>query len=80
MAPMSANESSLSLEGVGSVVRALGGGRFFLGRPKAPPDADESGLGPSDDAARELYPPRGPAAEPARGRPPPGMLIPPTEP
>lgn len=44
--PISANESSLSFEGVGRVVKAAGGCIGFLG-PERPirPDADEFGLG-----------------------------------
>lgn len=61
-----AKESSPSLDGVGSVVRAAGGGKFFFGgfwRAHLP-DAEESG--------------RGPKADPARGRPPgPGEKVPP---
>lgn len=69
-----AKESSPSFPGVGSEAKAAGGGKFFLGwfwRAHAP-DAEESGLGPKADPARE------PKADPARGRPPgPGEKVPP---
>jgi hypothetical protein len=73
---MMAKESSLSLEGVGKVVRGAGGGSFFMGGPRPLAEADESGRGPKAD------PPRGAKADPARGRPrgPPGALMPPREP
>ena len=47
IAPMIANESSLSFEGVGSVLRAAGGGMGRLG-PRFPirPEADENARGP----------------------------------
>lgn len=69
-----AKESSPSLEGVGSVFRGAGGGRFFLGccwRAHAP-EAEESGLGPKAEPARGR-----PKAESARGRPGPGEKVPP---
>ena len=82
--PIKAKESSLSLDGVGSVLRAAGGGIGFFGLPYGRPEADDPGRPPHMPADAE-EPGRGPnlldVAEPGRGGPRlPGMLIPPMEP
>lgn len=87
MDPRRASESSLSLAGVGSVVRGAGGGPLGFEERWNRFDTDEPGRGcpyelDKDDPGRDGGPQRLDMDVPARGggRLPPGMLMPPIDP